>query len=166
MGSSVNMAPSWRKKQPATRFNAIVIACLGIAVCLFAAESIRQAIRVEDFRATNGRVIESEVIRAGRSYQPRIAYHYSVEGRDYENDVVDPVHPRGTEAWADDAAGRYAPGADLVVFYNPNDPSDSVLVKSQPGGWLFTEVLMFLIGLGMLLLGVIGVHVLRLKEPR
>ncbi|MBV9827999.1 MAG: DUF3592 domain-containing protein [Alphaproteobacteria bacterium] len=97
-----------------------------------------------------GLVISSEVVATQRSdkdygskpepcYMARIRYRYTVAGKEYESDTrtnaeIGPDSgiiragvdfPR--EIYAQRVADRYPQGARIVVHYNPEKPSESVL---------------------------------------
>jgi Protein of unknown function (DUF3592) len=113
---------------------------------------------------TTGTIIASDVKRvesldpdSAASYEPHIRYAYSVSGRDYENDTitlnvqVTNLVPRGAEA----IRNRYPVGSQVVVFYNPSAPENSVLVRGSAKG----NVYFVWFGLVFMAIGIIGLVV-------
>ncbi len=62
-------------------------------------------------------------------YTPRITYRYQVDGKTYENHVIGRYGY--TSKWASGISrGQYAVGKPVTVYYNPENPAESVL---EPG---------------------------------
>jgi hypothetical protein len=80
-----------------------------------------------------GRVIKSSVAvydsGEGASYSPIVEYSYSVDGRAMVG--VQKVHGMFiTKASAEDVVRELPAGGDVLVYYDPNDPRDSMV---RPG---------------------------------
>ncbi len=80
---------------------------------------------------TSSRVEQTPSLRLGPNYKPRVEYAYAIGGVTYRGDQLrfddDPY------AFRSSATSRlvgYAPGASIAVYYDPDDPSNSVL---KPG---------------------------------
>jgi|SRR5947208_10554241 hypothetical protein len=109
--------------------------------------------------ALTGRVTSSRVEqipgRFGSSYKPCVEYEYAVAGVTYSGDQRrfddDAYMFKSSAAWR---LVGYAPGTPIVVYYDPHDPSTSVL---EPGTeWrTYSTILFFgawfVFGLGALL---------------
>ena len=90
------------------------------------------------------------------TYKPILEYSYQVDGVTYENDRMDfRVDPRKfdtlneLQAWVRQEISR---GAKLTVYYNPDDPADSVLIPETDQ---FPTIFIFA-GIGLLALGTIS----------
>lgn len=64
------------------------------------------------------------------TYRLRVNYDYQVGGTDYRGDRYS-LADRSTESYqeAESWLTRYAPGTAVPVFYNPDAPAESVLLK-------------------------------------
>ncbi len=110
--------------------------------------------------ATAGQVIANETVRAtqhGRSVTvfdaPRIAYRYTVAGRVYESDRVSPaaLPVRAASAEGRRRAAAYPLGAAVTVYYDPADPTRSLLERPPQTAALRNGGLLALLGLAVLL---------------
>ncbi len=73
----------------------------------------------------------SSGIRTQRTvYVPRIAYRYTVNGQEYTSTTIG---YSTSEVRSGINSGEYAPGKPITVYYNPEDPSDAVLVTGFSG---------------------------------
>jgi hypothetical protein len=61
-------------------------------------------------------------------YEPVIEYSYRVDGREYHStQIAFGGKLAGSEELAQAKAARYPQGADVVVHYDPKNPSNAVL---------------------------------------
>ena len=106
-------------------------------------------------RVTSSRVEQRPALRFGSSYKPCVEYEFTVAEVSYKGDQLrfddDDYAFKSSAAWR---LVGYAPGAPIVVYYDPNDPSNSVLKPGSEwrtyGSILFFGAL-FVFGLGALL---------------
>ena len=67
----------------------------------------------------------------------RLEYEYTVDGITYSNDRfrfgADRCRTGSAEEAPRDNFGRFPPGADITVYYDPADPTESVLVRGAAG---------------------------------
>ena len=99
--------------------------------------------------------IEQTPGRFGPGYKPRVKYTYAVDGvtyngkrRRFDDDDY------ALKSSASSRLGRYIPGAEILVHYDPGDPSCSVLEPGTEWRTYYSIVFLgalFLIGLGLLL---------------
>ena len=69
-----------------------------------------------------------------------VKYSYQVAGQRYQSSRLAPgpeVGGTGTRKVVE----RYPAGAQVMVFYNPEKPSDAVLERKAPAQWLFWMML-------------------------
>ena len=105
--------------------------------------------------AVSGRVLETGArhwpgFRSG--YAPTVRYAYEVAGRQLDGSRLrfGPQALRGSERKARQALGGLAPGAEVVIYYNPRRPGDAVLRQGVTRGTLwFLLVGAFLITIGL-----------------
>ncbi len=95
-------------------------------------------IRAEYFSRTTGEITQSEVTtysnRRGHTYGVDIRYRYQVGGATYEGDRF--RYGGGSwsvSAWAYEAVARHPVKSQTIVFYNPRNPSESVLIQGLDG---------------------------------
>ncbi len=89
-----------------------------------------------------GTVISSTVgvSRSSKSttYYPYVVYRYTVDGHEYENDVLSkPRTSIDNHAAVERHAARYCPDAEIQVFYNPDNPSESFLERAGMSDYAF-----------------------------
>lgn len=108
-----------------------------------------------------GQVLSSEVI--GRhAYRPQIVYTYSIDGENYVDTVILETPGFGGKLnrleVAESTIHEYRAGSQVVVYYNPNRPSDSHLFTGVDYGSILQ------IGFGSLL--VIGSIIVNIRLLR
>jgi len=87
--------------------------------------------------------------RRGRTtYRCKVAYHFSVGGKAFTGENMDPTgNQNESSTAAQDHVRRYPKGGPCTVHYDPADPSASCLeLGTTVTGWIFV-----LVGLGMVL---------------
>ena len=128
------------------------------------------AFNAANWPQTEGIVVESDVGRGDvttphrpgnptsgstsrTQFRPNVVYTYAVDGVEYTNDrrsAGDHLFETAAEAYR--IAGRYRPGTQVTVFYNPRDPQRALLEpRYNRIAWLFAScgVPFVLFGLGM-----------------
>jgi hypothetical protein len=116
-------------------FVSIALVVLIVFVFLYTA-MLNQRAR-EAWATTEGRVVESKVEHrsrpgAGRQdleYGARVVYEYTVAGKTYRSERVsfEGTAWRANRAAAEADQARYAEGAKVSVFYDPQRPDKAVL---------------------------------------
>lgn len=76
----------------------------------------------------------------GSTNYPVVQYSYQVGGRAYQGMKVAPG-PEVGGTGAGKVVARYPAGAQVMVFYNPQDPSDAVLETKAPAQWVIWLIL-------------------------
>ncbi len=112
----------------------IGVACLLLAVATLVIGVVVTSLakRQTNWIKTTGRVVSSEAALDGEEYAPFIRYEYRWEPGSYVGTKVRSGLVRyNWRGPADRLCSRYPAGAQVSVFVNPEDPSDSVL---EPGG--------------------------------
>ncbi len=138
-----------------TRALGALFASIGALLVLVSAPDYLRKARSVEYAATNGRIIEFRIVQNFRRRQLFIAYDYEALGVRYRNDIVgygvgDPYSYRGPHE-----------RGDLVpVYYDPADPSTSVLVTGVSPAYAVG----ILLGAAFILLGALAV--LKKTSPR
>lgn len=97
-------------------------------------EALRQQHQAESYLKAQGKVMSSEVTvthgsKSGYHYHVYISYRYVVGGHTYDGDRYRYDGHPDKEELVNDIVSEHRRGSDVDVFYNPRDPSDSVLSK-------------------------------------
>ena len=91
----------------------------------------------------------------GTTHGVDIRYHYQVDEREYEgNRYRYGAGSSSDSAWAWDAVAKFSEGSEVKVFYNPKNPSESLLspgLDSSNYVWI-----LFLTPFNMVMLGFLG----------
>lgn len=71
-------------------------------------------------------------------YEPQVTYEYEVVGLRFENkkQSYNPLSLIRSEIAAKDFIEKFRPGSRVEVFYDPENPKESVLKKGSRGGFL------------------------------
>ena len=76
----------------------------------------------------------------GWTKYPAVQYSYQAVGQAYEGSRIAPG-PEVGGSGAGKVVARYPAGAQVMVFYNPQNPSDAVLERKAPAQWLMWFIL-------------------------
>ena len=100
---------------------------------------------VSQWPSTIGAVIASRLEQRHSSEggwvdYPVIQYSYQVGGQPYQGMKLAPG-PEVGGSGAGKVVARYPTGAQVMVFYNPQNPSDAVLERKAPAQWLMWLIL-------------------------
>ena len=126
----------------------LIIAIVAIAFVLLLLNAIflgviffmrRRMATVSQWLSTMGTVVTSRVesrsTSDGYTDYPVVQYSYQVGGQSHQGMKLAPG-PEVGGTGAKKVVGRYPPGAQVMVFYNPQNPSDAVLERKAPAQWL------------------------------
>lgn len=101
---------------------------------------------------TSSSVTESTGGEGGTTYCLNVYYEYVVDGNTYNGDRVSFSSDNSCDSWSQNADDDYPEGSEITVYYDPSDPSESVLESGLSGvDFIMCCFLIFpLIGLLML----------------
>ena len=99
----------------------------------------RKMAAVSTWSSTMGTVLMSTIewrhsSESGSTAYPVVQYSYQVNGRGYQSMKIAPGPELGGTG-AKKVVARYPAGAQVMVFYDPQNPSDAVLEKKAPAQW-------------------------------
>jgi hypothetical protein len=105
----------------------------------------RRMAAVSQWPSTMGTVHASFLERrssseGGSTNYPVIQYSYQVGGQAYQGMKIAPG-PEVGGTGAGKVVARYPAGAQVMVFYNPQNPSDAVLETKAPAQWIMWLIL-------------------------
>lgn len=124
----------------------VILNLIFLAVILTTRRKVSQ---VRGWPSTQGVVMSSTVESrssgddGGLVDYPVVKYSYQVGAQAFQGHRIAPgPEPRGSGARR--VADRYAQGAPVPVFYNPQNPSDAVLEKQAPAqNWMWFILVIF-----------------------
>jgi hypothetical protein len=105
----------------------------------------RRMAAVSQWPSTLGTVNASYLERrssgdSGSTNYPVVQYSYQVSGQAYQGTKIAPG-PEVGGTGAGRVVERYPAGAQVMVFYNPQNPSDAVLETKAPAQWILWLIL-------------------------
>jgi hypothetical protein len=115
---------------------------IGIFVLIFGisiARSRRQVAESASWPATGGRILQSEVVYRHDSdsgaYYPQVFYEYQINGQTYRNSRIrfGMQMGFGAASVSQRVVSKYPVGTIQPVYFNPADPTQSVLDRSTGG---------------------------------
>ena len=130
--------------------------------CLFILwDSRRQSTQAAGWPMATGCIVssgvESYITSVGstssdrvRLFEAVVEYSYQVEGREYHStQVAFGAKVAGSQESAEARAARYPAQSDVVVHYDPTNPSNAVLETKLAFGWLILAVAIVFLGLAI-----------------
>jgi hypothetical protein len=113
-----------------------VLLLAGLALTTYGVLRTYRSVSSAGWPTAEGRMISSQVesIRARRSttYQPKVAYSYSVGGTMYSGDVIAFSSDTGGDLLSVRAmVDRFPSGSTVTVHYNPSTPTLSCLIAGE-----------------------------------
>lgn len=126
----------------------------------------RKMAAVSQWPSTMGTVMMSTIEQrsssdSGYTDYPVVQYSYQVGGQAYQSYKLAPG-PEVGGTGARKVVARYPAGAQVMVFYNPENPSEAVLERKAPAQWLMW---LLLIVFDCALCGVIPILYFSLGQP-
>lgn len=148
------------------QFLGIVLFVISGALCFRAIHSFVKYIRSKRWKRIKGKVISSKLeVEQGENnkiYTPKVEFKYTLNGVTYVSSELYPVGSMGVSVkrFSMRIVNRYKPGTAVMVYVNPDNPTDSFLERKG----VTASILAFLIGLlilmssVMLICGIIDDH--------
>jgi hypothetical protein len=127
----------------------VVIALIGLAALGLGFVRVMAARRSAGWPQVDGTVLTSTVAAVAAAWKAQVTYRYKVGDQDLRGTSIALEDFDSDRATAEAIAARYPEGAQVKVFYEPSDPSLSVL---QPGAYGASAFLPS-VGVGVLVLG-------------
>ena len=82
-----------------------------------------------DATVISARVYEYRGSKGYRSYWPEVEYKYEVGHNTYTSQRYAPVHISGSVDWANGVVARFTVGGSCQAYYDPENPSQAVLIR-------------------------------------
>lgn len=131
--------------------------CSGMTLAFdgFIAWGAWRQFRALTYSTATGRITHSEVEESGGedgpTYRPNLKYKYHVADREYQGSQYRYGQWSSGDRNAQRIAIEYPVGREVVVYHNPNNPSDAVLIVGMEGCDLFLA--MFILPFNLVMLG-------------
>jgi hypothetical protein len=115
-----------------------------VAILFFTQRQVRTISKWPSVRGTvlSSRVELRESGEGGVMEHPAVVYSYEVKGETYKGERIAPG-PSLSGSGAKQVVARYPAGNQVNVYYNPKDPSDSVLERKATILWVW--ILLFVV---------------------
>jgi hypothetical protein len=138
----------------------LILLGLAVGIVLFAVTLPRsfREMGSASWPATQGTIMKTNLVRIfgphqTEGYQPGLQYMYKVDGRSYVGTRIDfhtqdSVHAKeSAESWL----YKYPRGSAVRVYYDPKNPSITILEPGMKGGqhWLFYLGVAYIIGMSV-----------------
>ena len=130
------------------------IICLiaGGAIGAFFIWTILRRRSINKWSVTDGKVLDSRLHRTADSFEPYVKYSYEAGGKNYTNDKLYTVNYLSEdEKYSEKLIAPYKVGKSVTVYFNPLDPSDSVLEKRST---LFIDILWVMVSMIFIFIGI------------
>lgn len=122
---------------PLAKLGIYSVVALGLLIIFFAVVSIWRGAGSEHWQVTEGEIVKSEVVSrsiyTGSSWRfekfSEILYRYEVNGKSFENFRI--AFDAGDYNVTDNLARAYPLGKKVRVYYDPDDPDNSVLFPGR-----------------------------------
>lgn len=138
-------------------FSALLVDGILLGIILVTRRKVAQA---ADWQSTMGMVTHSSIewrrgSKGSSVAYPVVQYTYKVMGQMLQGRKVMPG-PEVGGTGAHKVVNRYPAGTQVMVYYDPNNPSDAVLERSMPGfiKWLWVALIvtdLFLCGMAVVM---------------
>jgi hypothetical protein len=128
----------------------VVTAIGGLGISLWGWRIMQTSRRVAQWPTVTGQIALSELNGSDNDLLPDIRYRYQVDGQSYDSRFEFPSGTHPLPEFNRRYVEKYPRGAEVTVYYNPQQPADSTLEPGAQGDWM-------ILALGILLaLGAIG----------
>ncbi len=116
--------------------------CVGLGLTIFGVLNIKTAKESESWPSEQGVILSSKIsVNSGSdstTYGADVTYRYKVKGNTYENDKVTASEvSTSNRGRAKKIVKRYRVGKKVAVYYDPDDPEESVLETGLTGASWF-----------------------------
>ena len=110
---------------------------IGGGVLFYNLHNLYESYMSDNYSSTKGVIVESKIIvddsyNSARMtyYIPRVTYKYSVDNKEYENSTITLYNEKSSdEDDAKELVMMYPLDSTVEVFYEPNNPHNSLLIK-------------------------------------
>jgi hypothetical protein len=117
------------------QFFGFISIAVGIGVGVYFVWAMKRQIATKNWIASRGQVLESRILDHGSSLEPYVKYNYVVRGQTYISDRMAPNKYVFDQPASKSSLNRmiapYTVGKMVKVYFDPNNPQDAVMKKSD-----------------------------------
>ena len=131
----------------------ISVALGGLGISIWGWRILQASKRVAQWPTVPGRIEVSALSAADNDLLPDIRYRYQVDGQPYQSRFEFPSGTHPLPEFNRSYVEKYPVGANVTVYYNPQQPTDSTLEPGAQGDWMILAlgILLTIGGVGALL---------------
>ncbi len=137
----------------------IVLLVVGAIFLIYGIIELDRASAMRDWPAIQGEVYSARVVEeldtgvddsTWRVYRPEIRYSFILDGTEYAGARRSLGEPAASwRSHAETVVARYPVGQAVTVYYNPENPRDSIIERQTAKGWAtFFIVIGVVVGIG------------------
>ncbi len=130
-----------------------IVTVSGIAISIWGWQILKASQKSRNWPSVDGVIEESTPDSVEDDLLPHIVYHYQVNGNNLRSSFQFPSGTNPLPEFAQAYVKKYPVGANVKVYYNPENPQQSTLEPSAQGDWmiLVVGIMMALGGLATLM---------------
>jgi hypothetical protein len=119
---------------------------VGVGLALYFVWAMKRQLATVKWFAASGKVLESKILDHGSSLEPYVKYSYVVRGQTYISERMAPnayVYDQpASKSSLNRMIAPYTVGKTIKVYFDPTNPQDAVLKKSDP---ILTNVILVIV---------------------
>ncbi len=123
----------------------------GIGFALYGLYGLFIINQSRSWSSIEGRVVSSQIIRGRKKFESAIEYEYVVDGKIYYNSRVRLSNIAEPAAQVKAKVQKYAKGARVIVYYDPQNPQSATLERNLSGWipymWLASGVILTVVAI-------------------
>ena len=138
---------------------------IGVVGIWLGFKQLRNRKLLNQWKTTQGKIVERGIFQPdipmlsppAFRYSPLVRYVYQVDGKDFENNWINPKRiqapQHGTRKWAQKRVDSFP--SEVTVHYNSDDPGESYLIQTSKLALYIMVTLSFLVllvGIGIFLI--------------
>lgn len=155
-----------KKKSKISNFGYLALFGVGFTIFIFVGICWQSKFSLDAWNITEGEIVLFEIqdrsdsnnYGISPSFVPVVKYKYSVNYKEYESERLSQLFLNySSRFFAEAEVGKYRAGDQVKVYYNPSNPQESILIKTEPNK--LGLGLLLLLGMVLIMLGILHVLV-------
>ena len=142
----------------------VALILVGVIMLAKALYAVHEVYSSQGWPSVSGEVVKHHddlSLSSGSARTHRAFYTYNVNGQTYDGNVTFIASRMTSKNEVDEFWSRYVIGIPVTVFYNPNKPQESLLIREQDTNWFFLAFSLVVLGAGVWFLARLFLEVLR-----
>ena len=128
----------------------VLFVAAGLVTMVWGWTIIRRSRKTRSWPSVAGAIVESLPYSKHDAHMPHITYQYIINGRAILNTLTIPAGVTPSEEFAKSYVKKFPAGAQVQVYYDPENPEKTTLEPGLASG----DWLVFALGVGASLLGI------------